>query len=175
MDISIRRARQSEFATVRNFYHALTDEMSGSKFCIGWKKDIYPAPEFLSKSIVDGELFIGELDGEIASCMVLNHDYNDGYKNVHWSVEVDDAELLVIHALGVRPKFSGLGIGKLMTRFALDFARRKNFKTIRLDVLDGNFPAEKLYTAEGFHFVDALKMFYEDTGWTTYKLYEILF
>ncbi len=175
MNISIRRARQNEFATVRKFYHVLTDEMRDSEFYIGCQKDIYPTPEFLSKSIADGELFIGELDGEIAACMVLNHEYNDGYKKIRWSVEVDDEKLLVIHALGVRPKFSGRGVGKLMTRFALDFARRKNFKTMRLDVLDGNTPAEKLYTAEGFRFVDELKMFYEDTGWTTYKLYEILF
>ena len=45
-------------------------------------------------------------------------------------------------------------------------------KVIRLDVLAGNVPAEKLYTGLGFKYMDTLRMYYEDTGWTDYELYE---
>ncbi len=45
-------------------------------------------------------------------------------------------------------------------------------KAIRLDVLKGNLPAEKLYSGLGFRYLHTLNMFYEDTGWTDYELYE---
>ena len=43
---------------------------------------------------------------------------------------------------------------------------------MRLDILGTNAAAERLYTGMGFQFVQAKTMFYEDTGWTEYKLYE---
>lgn len=48
----------------------------------------------------------------------------------------------------------------------------KRKKTIRLDILGTNSIAEKLYVKCGFRFVQAKPMFYEDTGWTEYKMYE---
>lgn len=59
----------------------------------------------------------------MVSCMVVNHEYNEGYQGISWSVDAGDPELLVIHALG-------------------------------------------------FRYVDTVRMFYEDTGWTDYRLFE---
>ncbi len=50
----------------------------------------------------------------------------------------------------------------------------QNIKTIRLDVLEGNLPAEKAYMKSGFRYITTLKMYYEDTGWTNYKVFEYL-
>ena len=46
-------------------------------------------------------------------------------------------------------------------------------KAVRLDILGTNTTAEKLYTGCVFQFVQAKIMFYEDTGWTEYKMYEL--
>ena len=43
---------------------------------------------------------------------------------------------------------------------------------MRLDVLEGNVPAERLYEGFGFRYLATMPMFYEDTGWTNYELYE---
>ena len=59
-----------------------------------------------------------------------------------------------------------------MVRFVIDKAGTDGMKAIRLDVLKGNLPAEKLYVGLGFTYLHTLKMFYEDTGWTDYELYE---
>ena len=48
----------------------------------------------------------------MAACMVVNHEYNEGYCGIRWSVDANDSELLVIHALGVRPAISGKGIAR---------------------------------------------------------------
>lgn len=47
-------------------------------------------------------------------------------------------------------------------------------KLIRLDVLGENVPAEKAYTKMGFQYLDTIQMFYEDTGWTDYKVFEFI-
>lgn len=41
-------------------------------------------------------------------------------------------------------------------------------------VLGGNVPAERLYTGQGFARRGTVRMFYDDTGWTDYGLYEYL-
>ena len=114
------------------------------------------------------------LDGALAACMVVNHACNEGYRSVAWGVEAADDELLVIHALGVRRACSGRGLAREMARRVLQMARAQGLKTVRLDVLGGNLPAERAYTAVGFRHVDTLRMFYEDTGWTDYKAFEYL-
>lgn len=170
----IRTADKNDYGSVRDFYYSLIEAMEDSEYRPGWEKDVYPTQEFLIQSIENNELYVGRADGQIVSCMILNHKYNEGYGGVRWSIEASNSELLVIHALGVSPMYAGKGIAKQMVRRAVDVARENNVKTIRLDVLEGNVPAEKTYTKMGFVYLDTIQMFYEDTGWTNYKLFELI-
>lgn len=170
----IRIAQDEDYIRVRDFYYELIDAMQDAEYNPGWEKDIYPTQEFLKKSIHAHELYIVEIEECMVACMVVNHEYNDGYKHVKWSVEAADEELLVIHTLGVHPKHSGKGIAKQMVQKVIDMATKKKIKTIRLDVLGGNVPAEKAYTKMGFAYRDTIRMFYEDTGWTDYRLFEYI-
>lgn len=172
--VTIRAADMADYPCVRDFYYDLIDRMEDAEFKPGWERDIYPTQEFLIQSIRNGELFIGEADNRIISCMVVNHEYNAGYKDIPWSITVEDSELLVIHALGVHPMHSGKGIAKQMVRSVIDAARKDQIRTIRLDVLEGNIPAEKAYTKMGFAYRGTIQMFYEDTGWTNFRLFEVL-
>lgn len=172
--LQIRAADSSDYSNVRDFYYSLIDAMEDAEYKPGWEKDIYPTQAFLIRSIENNELYIGEMDGQTVSCMVVNHEYNDGYKDIRWSVEAKDSALFVIHALGVNPMFSGKGIAKQMVQQVIKIARANNIKTIRLDVLEGNIPAEKAYTKMGFMYLDTIQMFYMDTGWTNYKLFEFI-
>ena len=161
--IDISRADRDSFQEVRQFYHDLY---------VGWKKDIYPSPEFLRSSIDSGDLYLCRDGKRIAGAMVLNHEYNESYKNYRWQTVAEDSELLVIHALGVHPDFHGKGYAKAMVREAIAIARESGMKAIRLDVLGGNIPAENLYRGLGFQYLATLQMYYEDTGWTAFRLYE---
>ncbi len=77
---------------------------------------------------------------------------------------------MVIHMLGVHSDFAGKGLARKMVRFAVEEAKSRGMKAIRLDVLEGNLPAERLYVSEGFVYVDTLQLFYEDTGRTNFNL-----
>lgn len=172
--IDIRLANPEEFKMIRNFYWNLIDKSENSQFKPGWKKGIYPTDDFISESIKNRELFIGFLDDVPVSCMIVNNKYNDGYNSVKWSINASDEEIVVIHALGVDYDYSNRGFAKEMVQFVIDLAEIKGKKTIRLDVLGGNIPAEKAYSKMGFNFLKKINMFYEDTGWTDYMAYELL-
>lgn len=172
--LHIRTADKNDYIKVRDFYYTLIDNFKDEEIKPGWKKDIYPTQEFLIESIENSELYIGENDEQIIACMVVNHKYNDSYKKIKWSVEAADEELLVIHALGVNHAFWGKGIAKLMVQRVIELAVENGIKTIRLDVLEGNIPAEKTYAKMGFEYLDTIQMFYEDTGWTNFKAFEFI-
>ena len=168
----IKRADPGQYSEVRAFYHSLIDAVGSSTDSVGWKKDVYPAPEYLMKTIRNGELYIAFVSEQIAAVMILNHESNEEYQKLQWPTEAEPDEVTVIHALGVDPLHTGKGYAKAMVKFAIETARRNEQKVIRLDVLKGNAAAKQLYSGLGFQYLHTLPMFYEDTGWTDFELYE---
>lgn len=77
------------------------------------------------------------------------------------------------HALAVDPKLQGRGIGRTVVENIVKLAKAEHKRAIRLDVVGACKAAEKLYTRCGFRLVEAKNMFYEDTGWTEFKLFEL--
>ena len=170
--MEIYQATPEEYQKIRAFYHSLIDALEGLEYHPMWQKDIYPAPEDLQKAIGEGWLYYGIEKGRIAAAMVLNRNCNPEYSKADWQIDAGPEEILVIHMLGVHRDFTGSGFGKELVRYALGFAEKTGAKAVRLDVLKGNIPAEKLYEGIGFKHITTIPLFYEDTGWTDFKLYE---
>ena len=168
----IAKAPRDAFHEVRSFYHSLIDALEGAPYHPMWQKDIYPAPEELQSALDAQTLYLGRTGNRIAAAMVLNRNCNDAYRAVSWKTEIRQEDCLVIHMLGVHGEFAGRGYAREMVRYAIDFARSAEMKAVRLDVLKGNLPAERLYESLGFVYADTVSMFYEDTGWMDFKLYE---
>jgi len=172
MEIRITKAAESDFSAIRSFYHAVIDQMQNSQYDIGWKKDIYPEPGFLTDSIKKGELYICTDSDGIEAAMVLNHEYLEAYRDVSWQTDADESGILVIHILGVHPKKSRQGFGKAMVGHAVRLAASSGLAAVRLDVLPGNLPAEELYMQQGFSYIATRSVYYEDVGWADMNLYE---
>ena len=107
----IKQAKLDEYSAVRAFYHSLIDALPDSSY-VKWKKDIYPAPDYLESTISRGKLYFGIENNSIIAAMVLNHDCNESYKKFQWPTEAKPDEIMVIHALGVHPLQSGKGYAK---------------------------------------------------------------
>ncbi len=54
----ICRANKDTYGEVQDFYHSLIDNLNPERPYVGWKKDIYPSPEFLRTSIDNGCLYV---------------------------------------------------------------------------------------------------------------------
>lgn len=172
--MNIRIANRTEFNEIRLFYHKVIDLMQNTEYHPAWKKGVYPSDAYLMESLDNSELLVGEYNNEYVAAMIINHKCNDEYKNVKWTVEAEVCEVTIVHALCVLPTFQGKGIAGALVRNVIEIAESTNQKAVRLDVLAGNLPAEKLYIKYGFQYVTTIQMFYEDTGRTDFKLFEYI-
>ena len=75
--------------------------------------------------------------------------------------------------LAVLPEYGRRGIAKNMVQYAIETAKSRKGKVIRLDVLKGNLPANKLYESMGFIKINTVNMWYPDTGLAEFELYEL--
>lgn len=146
--------------------------MADAPYPSGWRKGVYPTQAFLDASIAHGELFLAELDGVLTGCMVLNHAYNDGYAAVTWAADVPDAQLLV-HTRGRAPALPpghraahGASMPSVL-RARKAAAHCGSTCWAATSRPSGSTPA-------GFARRGTVRMFYADTGWTDYGLYEYL-
>ena len=84
-----------------------------------------------------------------------------------------DLYVAVIHILGVRPDKQGAGIGSRMVLEAIDLAKSKGKKDVRLDALASNTPAHKIYERLGFEYKGKQRLYAENTGWTDFYFFEL--
>ena len=150
----IKKAEERDYEQVRDFYHSMTDQMKERGYIITWVKDVHPLPEFLEESIKEGTLYI--------------------YRDIERTEDLNDSQFFVIHALGVHPDFTGKGVGRSMVEEAVRIAAENGARALRLDVLDTNEPAQKLYCRCGFGYRGTAKLYYENTGWRNFDMYEIV-
>lgn len=170
--MEIRPAAPEDFAAVRRFYDEMIDALQGVEQSPGWTKDVYPSEEDLRGHIAARRLFLGRADGELAAAMAVTGSDVEGYEAVPWQVEAAPEEVFFLHLLAVLPRFARRGLASEMVVFAMDYARQQGGRTLRLDVLRRNLPAERLYARLGFRHVGEARLYYEDTGWADFILME---
>ena len=168
----IEKAAPNDFDKARYFYHSLIDCMNERRKPIKWIKDVYPAPEFLRDSLDKGELYFAIEGDRVIAAMVVNHDFNEGYLKLGKETPLTGDDVMEIHALGVHPDFTGRGVGKAMVEEAIGAAGKAGVKGLRLDVLKGSETARRLYLRCGFQYTGSVQMYYENTGFAEFGLYE---
>lgn len=173
MDPEIRRAKEDEAEKVTEFYYDVIDLLHERGTGVKWEKDVYPTRTDLSDAVKNGEMHIGLSDKGIV-CAFRMTGNAELYNSIAWPTEVLPEEVRVLHLLTVHPDLSGMGLAKKMVSYAADLSRKEGCKVIRLDVLEGNTPAEKLYLSCGFRFVAEKKIFYEDTGLADFRMFELV-
>lgn len=170
----MEKVKIDSFESIRDFYWSAIDAMTDQSETVGWKKGIYPSDQFLRTSIENGEMYALVRDGVLVASVILNHSWNEGYEGIDWGMACDSKDVIVPHALLVAPSCQKQGVGRSLVQEIIDFARKKGVKTIRLDLLPRNVAAKRLYEGIGFSFVQAKTMYYEDTGWTEFHMYEMI-
>ena len=121
-----------------------------------WNYD-YPDLETIKNDISNASNFVIRSGGDIAASIVLDQKQDDQYKDIGWKYKSD--AVLVIHRLGVNPKFQGRGLGKKMCAFAEDFARQNNLDCIRLDAFSENPISTNMYLKLGYRQAEGLCYF----------------
>ncbi|MDO4442403.1 MAG: N-acetyltransferase [Slackia sp.] len=159
---NIRIAYPHEFDRIAALYDEMIADMAHSAFDPHWNRDEHPGDDFLKSALDQGQIIVCEHDGEFAGALVLNREGADGYEGTPWNVSAADGEASIIHVLCTLPRLQGNGLARALLRGALDIARNRGDRCVRLDVLPDNLPAQKLYESEGFVRIRETVLHYPD-------------
>ncbi|MGN1164599.1 MAG: GNAT family N-acetyltransferase, partial [Candidatus Ornithospirochaeta sp.] len=113
-----------------------------------------------------------EEDGEIVSAVAVTFFQGEDYHSASWAISLNDDEVAVLHLLAVSPERQGAGIGRKTVEDAVEMARKRGMKAVRLDALATNSPALSLYASLGFETRGRENWFAENTGNTDFLLLE---
>ena len=171
--MTIEIAKEEDLEEIYDFYNTVIASFGEHPYCPGWRKDVYPDKTMIKEAIGEGSLMVGRIGGMTAAAMVLNHQQNPSYLDYPWPEDLKEEEISVLHLLAVHPLLTGKGLSKVMVDHAISTCRETGQKSLRLDVIKGNLPAEHLYPAMGFTYLTTMPMYYVDTGWTDFLLYEL--
>ena len=144
--MEFRLAENNDIDRVFNIYSKAIEEME--KHNINQWDNLYPDKEILQEDIDKKELYICELEGEIACAYVLNSEYDEDYEKGKWHYK--DASFNVIHRLCVNPKFQNKGIAGKAIKYIEEVLKNKGIESIRLDVYSLNPFALRLYEKAGY-------------------------
>ncbi len=170
--LKIRQAVQRDMDAVLELYDGIIDLFQAQTGTQSWRRGVYPTEADFQRAIDAGTLYVGELEGALAAGMILTRGTDKTYSGAPWRVDAPDEKTAVIHTLGVSPALAGRGLALEMIRSAVDLARERGWRALRLDVLDANKPAHQLYLRAGFQYICTKKIFYESVGLADFLLYE---
>lgn len=170
--LNIRPAVLEDIPAILELYNEVIDLFQRQTGTTAWQKGVYPIEQDFQTAIRAGNMYVGELEGRLAAGMIITQGTDKSYGDAPWRVKAADSETAVIHMLGVSPGFAGRGAGLQMAEGAAALGRKRGWKALRLDVLEDNVPAQRMYERAGFQYIGTKKIFYESTGLANFLLYE---
>ena len=158
----VRIARPDEFEQVAALYDEMVADIEHSAFDPHWNRENHPSDAFLRQAIEREQLIVCEHDSELAGALVLDEGGAEGYEEAPWPTDAESGEASVVHVLCTLPRFQGKGLARALLKGAIDTARQRGRRCVRLDILPDNLPAQKLYESEGFIRVADVVLTYPD-------------
>lgn len=152
-DVIVEIAKPEDFEKVTTFYDEVIAVNHGSEFDVLWNRSVHPSDEDISQALAAGTLFVGIVDGSIAAAGIFNDDFANSYDKVPWTIEASGNEVLCVHLFATHPNYWNQGVGRRTLKGIMEILKGRGVKTLRLDVLNHNKPAMRLYEAVGFRFI----------------------
>lgn len=142
----IRKANLNDLREIKKLTEACATVLQEQNI-FQWNEH-YPSLEKLQNDIEKQELYVFEEENMIIAIIVLTPNMDEVYRNINWLSKT--ANNLYVHRLATHPAYWGKGYARKMMDFAEEFARNKNFISIRLDTFSKNTRNQKFYEARGY-------------------------
>lgn len=111
--------------------------------------DLYPNAQVFEHDVALNQLWLAEVDGELAGVVAITSEKEPEYAHVGW----DFAEpAIVIHRLAVDPSFRGHGIAAALMSQAETVARTSGLGVLRTDTSADNQATQRLFPKLGYTF-----------------------
>ncbi|SDP48409.1 N-acetylglutamate synthase, GNAT family [Mucilaginibacter sp. OK268] len=109
--------------------------------------DHYPNIAVFTDDISKDQLWVVEIEEQIAGIAAITTDQEPEYAKVGWDIT---EAAIVTHRLAVSPQYQGLGIAATLLQQAENEAIRRNIKTLRIDTNTSNQATQKLFPKLGY-------------------------
>jgi ribosomal protein S18 acetylase RimI-like enzyme len=107
----------------------------------------YPNASVFTNDINHDQLWVAEVNGQIAGITAITTDQEAEYAQIGWDI---NETAIVTHRLAVSPHYRGLGIAAALLQQAEHEALRRNIKTLRIDTNANNQATQKLFPKLGY-------------------------
>jgi len=109
--------------------------------------DEYPNLSVFQQDAEDGQLWVAEIDREIAGVAAITTDQPEEYAAAGWDIA---ETAIVVHRLAVDPAFRGSGVGIALMRQAETVAKEKGIAFVRVDTNSANAVTTRLLPKLGY-------------------------
>jgi ribosomal protein S18 acetylase RimI-like enzyme len=131
---------------VTQFYAEVTSDLR-KKGINQWDR-FYPNRFIMKRDLKKGTLFGFKEVNQLIGAVVLDQDESKQYRKLQWNDH--SGRPLIIHRLAVHPLHQGKGLGKRLLTFAEEYALKKSYTSIRMDVYSQNPGAVGMYESAGY-------------------------
>jgi ribosomal protein S18 acetylase RimI-like enzyme len=113
-----------------------------------WNDD-YPNAEVFQADIDQQQLWLAELDGQLAGVSAITNDQDAEYAEADWDVS---EPAVVTHRLAVDPAAQGRGVALALMQQAEAVARAQGLTVLRVDTNSKNTATQRLFPKLGYRF-----------------------
>lgn len=150
MGLTFRKASYDDLDAIERIYERSHDAEAEGLTTTGWLRGIYPVRSVAVASLDRGDMYVAELDGEVAATGVINQIQVDVYADCDWIWKGPDDDVSVLHTLAVDPETRGQGIGPAFVRFWEELAAESGCSILRIDTNAINKRARRMYAKLGY-------------------------
>ena len=137
----IRKANMNDLESIMKIIKSTVEEMKTYNNT-QWDEN-YPLEKDFVSDIKKQDLYIYEVDGEVAGFICLNYEEPEEYLGLNWS---SNKKAMVIHRMAVNPNFRKTGIASKLVDFAEKLAVENNVSYLKSDTYSINSKMNLLFT-----------------------------
>ncbi|UOQ66412.1 GNAT family N-acetyltransferase [Hymenobacter volaticus] len=119
-----------------------------------WSVD-YPNESVFQNDINQQQLWVAELEGQVAGVAALTRDQDEEYSQADWDVT---EPALVTHRLAVDPSTQGRGVAAALLQQAEVLAAEQGLKVLRVDTNSENVATQRLFPKLGYRFAGEITL-----------------
>lgn len=151
--MTIRKATIADVPGIMQIIHNIVPLMrAGGNY--QWDST-YPNPEVFKQDIELGQLWVADVDGEIAGAAAITTEQYPEYADVGLDIT---EPAIVVHRLAVDTKFRGMGIAVALLMQAEQESINRGFNLLRIDTNTQNKAAQSLFPKLGYVFAGEMSL-----------------
>lgn len=109
--------------------------------------EVYPNAEVFARDVELAQLWVVEIDGQVAGVAAITTEQEPEYANVGWDIS---ETAIVVHRLAVDPAFHGRGIALALMQQAELVAQQRRITVLRVDTNTRNLATQRLFPKLGY-------------------------